>query len=94
MKKLCSLIVMLAVLMQCTAFAAVNGTVQRAVDDLSGLVIMTGDETGDLMLEKLLTRAEFSALIVRALNMEAAADALTKEKTYFPDVPSSHWASS
>ncbi len=94
MKKLCSLIVMLAVLMQCTAFAAVNGTVQRAVDDLAGLGIMTGDETGDMMLEKQLTRAEFSALIVRALNMEAAADALTKEKTYFADVPSSHWASS
>lgn len=94
MKKICSLLVMLILLMQSSAYAAVSNAVQKAVDDLSGLGIMTGDETGDMMLEKQLTRAEFSVLVVRVLNMESVAETLTEQVTYFADVPSSHWASS
>jgi len=58
---------------------------------LSALDIMTGDENGDLMLERRVTRAEFTKLVVAASSMGKSVGSSTTVSPY-PDVPHSHWA--
>ncbi|MBQ2889028.1 MAG: S-layer homology domain-containing protein, partial [Clostridia bacterium] len=53
---------------------------------LSALGIMEGIN-GDLMPEKILTRAELVTLLARVMNMEYSSG-----KMYFEDVPADHWA--
>ncbi|MCI8650990.1 MAG: S-layer homology domain-containing protein [Oscillospiraceae bacterium] len=58
---------------------------------LSALDIMTGNENGDLMLSRRVSRAEFTKLIVAASPMGENVGASTTVSPY-PDVPYSHWA--
>lgn len=55
--------------------------------------IIVGDPDGDLRAEDGITRAEFAAVLCRAMGYEpeAQADEMT-EKRYFPDVTQDHWA--
>lgn len=70
-------------------FAAVS---QDDAQRLLGVLgIMNGNESGELMLEKNVTRAEFSKMLVVA---SAYKDSIATSaiSTGFSDVPASHWA--
>lgn len=58
---------------------------------LSALDIMTGNENGDLMLSRNVTRSEFTKLIIAASPMGENVGASTTVSPY-PDVPYTHWA--
>lgn len=66
MKKLISLLAACSVaLAGFSAFAATD----REIFDVTSLGIMQGDETGDLKLEKKITRAEFSQIILNLIDV-------------------------
>ena len=62
-----------------------------AISVLKSLGIVIGDEKGNLNLDKDITRAEFSTILLRLMGVSNAAN--TQTATVFEDVPSSHWAS-
>lgn len=66
-------------------------TFDDIIFDLQSLNIMTGDENGDLQLDKPVTRAEFASITVRMMSMQQAADSYS-QASRFTDVPDSHWA--
>lgn len=70
---------------------AAPATVTDMAQVLSALDIMTGNEDGDLMLSRHVTRAEFTKLVVAASPMGENVGASTAVSPY-PDVPYSHWA--
>lgn len=63
-----------------------------AAEELNKLSVMVGDETGDLMLSKTVTRAEMAAIICRISGLEQAAKDAKSEASVFSDVPGDHWA--
>ena len=72
---------------------ATDGTQERAADYLSEKGIMVGNETGDLMLDSGLTRAQMAVLLARiTVNPEhlAADRAFYSKQCKFTDVPD--WA--
>lgn len=73
-----------------SAFAA-PAPVEDMAQVLSALDIMTGNENGDLMLSRHVTRAEFTKLVIAASPLGENVGATTSVSPY-PDVPSSHWA--
>lgn len=77
LKKLIAVIMTVALLasMMVPALAAV--TYQSEAETLQTLDLMKGDATGDLMLDKKLSRLEALILTVRAMGAETAAMALT-----------------
>ncbi len=72
------------------AFAA-PAPVEDMAQVLSALDIMTGNENGDLMLSRHVTRAEFTKLVIAASPLGENVGASTSVSPY-PDVPYSHWA--
>lgn len=64
----------------------------EAVTVLSSLNVMIGDEKGNFNPDKILTRAEATALIMRVKGLAEAADG-AKGATAFSDVAADHWAS-
>lgn len=89
MKKILSLITILS-MMICSFPAAAHAETEEvyseAVETLVALGIMEGSG-GDLMLDKVLTRAEFVAMLMRIINSEFQSSDI-----YFEDVKKSHWA--
>ena len=78
------------------AFAAtptdVKGTdYEKSVDRLSALSILKGYEDGTFKADKTITRAEFAAVVVRALGYEASAKAAMGASMY-KDIPAGNWA--
>lgn len=73
-----------------SAFAA-TAPVSDMAQVLSALDIMTGNENGDLMLSRPVTRAEFTKLVIAASPLGENVGASTNLSPY-PDVPYSHWA--
>jgi len=67
-------------------------TYVEAVDVLSELGIIEGDEDGALNPHILLTRAMTTKLITYTLLGKKAAEALQPEEDLFTDIPASHWA--
>ncbi len=64
------------------------------VDILNKNGIIVGDPDGNLRENDEITRAEFAAVLCRAMGCEEeASHAELKQKSYFPDVPAEHWAS-
>ncbi len=97
LKKIAALVIVLAMALSSVAFAsysdvAEDASYNEAVQVMSALGLLKGYEDGTFGPDKTITRAEFSAVIVRALGMEDAA-AGAAVNTIFPDVPASHWAS-
>ncbi len=97
LKKITALVIVLAMALSSVAFAsysdvAEDASYNEAVQVMSALGLLKGYEDGTFGPDKTITRAEFSAVIVRALGMEEAA-AGAAVNTIFPDVPASHWAS-
>jgi len=79
-----------------TAFAAsfpdTEGTkYEDAVNILSSLGLLRGYPDGTFKPANTITRAEFAAMVVRALGLEAAAE-ITTGFTPFSDVDATHWA--
>ena len=74
------------------AFAAqAQITVDEAAQVLSALDIMTGDENGDLHLDRPVTRAEFTKLTVAASAYAGSVGPAASISPY-PDVPRTSWA--
>lgn len=95
MKKLLSLVLVLALVLGSFAFATpadvVGTNYATAVDRLMSLNLLTGYPDGTFKPAATITRAEFAAVVVRALGLESAA--AVNSPTKFADVPASHWAS-
>lgn len=64
----------------------------QAAEELNKLSVMVGDETGDLKLDKTITRAEMAAIICRISGMEQSAKEVKAGASVFSDVPKDHWA--
>lgn len=96
LKKVAALVIVLAMALSSVAFAAYTDVAEdagyyEAVEVMSALGLLKGYEDGTFGPDKTITRAEFAAVIVRALGMEdAAAGAVAN--TIFTDVTSAHWA--
>lgn len=72
------------------ASAADNYALNKAVSLLAELDILRGDGNGNFLLDKNVTRAEFTAFVIRMLNLEMM---YSGAESTFSDVPESHWAS-
>lgn len=70
-------------------FAKSNDYQDRAVSFLAGMDILRGDESGNYLLDKPVNRAEFTAFVIRVLDLENLN--MQSEQT-FVDVPDTHWA--
>ena len=88
MKKIISLIICLCIFTGFSPAMAedIPPINDEAMQTLSALGIMEGAD-GDLMPEKILTRAEMVTLLARVAGMDYSAG-----KIYFEDVPADHWA--
>ena len=78
------------------AVSLVTGTYAKAADDdaqrlLGVLGIMNGDENGNLNLDRYVTRAEFSKMLVTASTYKDSIST-SAISTGFSDVEASHWA--
>ncbi|MGJ8495984.1 S-layer homology domain-containing protein, partial [Glaesserella parasuis] len=61
---------------------------RNAIQTLSDQGIITGYPDGSFRPDGLVTRAEFSAVLVKALGLNASASGAQT----FSDVPTTHWA--
>ncbi|NLF35148.1 MAG: S-layer homology domain-containing protein [Clostridiales bacterium] len=68
-------------------------TVETAAQTLAALDIMVGDDSGNLMLDRAVTRAEFTKMTIAASIYGDGAGSETTISPY-PDVPYTHWAAS
>jgi len=97
MKKVLALVLALAMILGCFSFVSAAEFTDVAKDAdyhdaaavLSDLGVASGYTDGTFKPEKVVTRAEMAAFIVKALGIAPAASATTT----FSDVPASHWAS-
>ena len=100
LKKVIALVAVFAMLVSTVAFAqtysdvASTDTYAEAIETLSALGILTGDDADndgkmDFRPADTITRAEVAAIVCRIQGMNAASQTTTP----FEDVPSSHWAS-
>jgi len=96
-KKLIALAVIVAMIatMGMTAFASFSdvpaGTVTyEAVNTLSALGILEGFPDGTFQPDGDITRAQFAAVVTRAMGFSGI---MTQGSTRFTDVPATHWAS-
>ena len=100
LKKVIALVAVFAMLVSTVAFAqtysdvASTDTYAEAIETLSALGILTGDDADndgkmDFRPADTITRAEVAAIVCRIQGMNAASQTTTP----FADVPSSHWAS-
>ena len=93
MKKALSLVLVLCLMAGLLAVpaAAADGSVSDAVATVRALGIMTRDENGNLKLEKNVTRAEFSKMLVAASSYRDTVGG-SSGYSLFKDVKSDHWA--
>ncbi len=95
LKKMLALVMVFTMVMSTVAFAAVPDDVkgtdyEEAASILGVLNIMNGDD-GGFRPNDTITRAEFAAVVARALDLEDAAK-VSGGSTDYDDVPSTHWA--
>lgn len=91
LKQTICLVLSIALFFSVLAFAEKTPQ-QLAAEELNKLSVMVGDETGDLMLGKAVTRAEMVAIICRLSGLEQAAKEAMAATSLFSDVPKEHWA--
>ena len=82
-------LVLLAGLMPAALAAAPSQ--DEAAQALAALDVMVGDENGDLMLGRAVTRAEFTKMVIA---MSASRDSVGSQTSVspYPDVPCTYWA--
>lgn len=86
--------ILLSLALSASLLPAAHGAQVSAADMaqvLAALDIMTGNEEGDLMLSRQVTRAEFTKLVIAASPRGKNVGATTTVSPY-PDVPYTHWA--
>jgi len=66
-----------------------EASLSEAVEAVSALGLLSGDGSGDLGLSRRMTRAEFTAMAVKAADISVGQGASSP----YPDVPRDHWAS-
>ncbi len=86
---LCAVLVL--TMLPSMALAAAIPSEAEAAQALAALDIMTGNEQGDLMLERSITRAEFTKMVIAASPLRDNVGPETATSPY-PDVPRTHWA--
>jgi|LSQX01.3.fsa_nt_gb hypothetical protein len=95
LKTVVALVVALTMMLGTVAFATFEDVkdtnVEEAVTTLTALEIIKGYDDGTFGPEKTITRAEFAAVVTRALGLGNSGD--QKTATQFTDVPEEHWAS-
>ncbi len=97
LKKVLALVVALTMVFTTVAFASypdvdTAADYAGAVELLSALKVLQGDENGNFNPDNTITRAEFAAVVCRARGLEGGA-ASAKGATMFNDVAADHWAS-
>lgn len=93
MKRRLTALILAAVLMTgiVPAAFAVAPSQNQAAQALAALDVMVGDENGNLMLDRSVTRAEFTKMII---TMSSYKDSVGDETSVspYPDVPYTYWA--
>ncbi len=98
LKKVLAFVVVFAMMLTSAVSAASfpdvadDASYAEAATILSSLGLMIGDDMGNFNPDKILTRAEATALIMRAKGLESAS-AGAAGATQFTDVAADHWAS-
>ena len=98
LKKVLAFVVVFAMMLTSAVSAATfpdvadDASYAEAATILSSLGLMIGDDMGNFNPDKILTRAEATALIMRAKGLESAS-AGAAGATQFTDVAADHWAS-
>lgn len=97
LKKVMALILVFALSLTMMASAAytdvaVGAASGDAIGLLSAMGVFKGYTNGEFRPENKITRAEVSTIIYRMLTNDVVAS-VSNEKTQFPDVPQTHWAS-
>ncbi len=90
-KKILSLMLCIVLLLANIYSVSAASDLDSAVFRLEALGILLGDENGDLQLDKELTRAEFTAILVRMLGIDTVTFADGTQGN-FSDVMPEHWA--
>ena len=96
LKKVLALVIAFSMMLSVVAFAGYNDVAADAdyagaVELLSALDIIKGDDQGNFNPDNTITRAEMAAIICRALGLEEAATG-AMGPTAFADVAADHWA--
>ena len=65
---------------------------ELAAEELVSLSILKGNEDGELLLDKTVTRAEMAVIVCRLLALEDTAIKNVPTKPLFSDVSETHWA--
>ena len=96
LKKVLALVIALTMVLSTVAFASypdvdADANYASAVELLSALNVLKGDDNGNFNPDNTITRAEFAAVVCRALGMENSANS-AKGATIFTDVAADHWA--
>ena len=97
LKKVLALVVAFSMMLSVVAFAGykdvpADAEYAGALDLLSALEIIKGDDLGNFNPDATITRAEMAAIVCRAKGLESAANG-AKGATVFTDVAADHWAS-
>jgi len=97
LKKVLALVIAFSMMLSVVAFAGFNDVAADAdyagaVELLSALDIIVGDDLGNFNPDKTISRAEMAAIVCRIKGLEASANA-AKGATNFSDVAADHWAS-
>ena len=93
MKKLISLVLATAVLLGCLPAAFATSAASESVVEqvIRAAGIMVGDTSGNMNLDKSVTRAEYAKMLVAASSYKDKV-AGTSNVSPFSDVPYTHWA--
>lgn len=97
LKKVLALVLAFSMMLSVVAFASyqdvpADADYAGAVELLSALNIIKGDDLGNFNPDNTITRAEFAAVVCRAKGLENAATGAAGT-TAFTDVAADHWAS-
>ena len=97
LKKVLALVIAFSMMLSVVAFAGypdvpADADYADAVSLLSALNIIKGDDLGNFNPDNTITRAEFAAVVCRALGLENSATGAAGA-TSFVDVAADHWAS-
>ncbi len=97
LKKVLALVVAFSMMLSVVAFAGykdvpADAEYAGALELLSSLDIIKGDDLGNFNPDATITRAEMAAIVCRAKGLESAANG-AKGATVFTDVAADHWAS-
>ncbi len=90
-KQILSIVLLIVLLGTLTVFAHKQPE-ELAAEELVSLGVLAGDEEGNLLLDKTVTRAEMAVIVCRLLALENVAVKARVTTPAFSDVSITHWA--